>query len=110
MLAHPKIRITIANNGEEAIEAFERESFSLIFMDMSMPVMDGKTATKMIRLKETSENRRRTPIICLTAHAMKKHKKEFIAAGMDDYLSKPFKREELLSVMRTWLNAQSKAA
>ena len=110
MLDHPKINLTIANNGKEAVEAYERQKFNMILMDISMPVMDGTAATKLIREKEALEGRKRTPIICLTAHAMRKHEEEFIQAGMDGYLAKPVRKNELLDLMRVWLKPQKSAA
>jgi len=110
MLSHPQINLTLANNGEEALEAYDKQAFNLILMDVSMPVMDGKTATKLIRAKEAVEGRSRTPIICLTAHAMQKHKQEFLDVGMDDYLAKPVKKAQLLKLMRIWLQSETKKA
>ena len=76
-----------------------------------MPVMDGVTATKLIRQKEALENRKRTPIICMTAHVMKKEQEFFMRAGMDGYLSKPVDNKVLLKTLKVWLKPQgSKAA
>jgi len=73
-LEHPKISITVAENGLEAIELYISQSFDLIFMDVSMPVMDGLKATEIIRGHEAKAKQVRTPIICLTAHVMEERR------------------------------------
>ena len=111
MLEHPRIHITVVENGEDAILAFAKNRYNLILMDISMPVMDGITATKLIRQKEALENRKRTPIICMTAHVMEKEQEFFMRAGMDGYLSKPVDNKALLKTLKVWLKPQgSKAA
>ncbi len=86
-----------ALNGKEAVEAFEREKFDLILMDVSMPVMDGLEATRQIREKERKTGGH-IPIIAMTAHAMKEDQDRCIAAGMDTYMAKPIRLERFLSV------------
>ncbi|MCI5055468.1 MAG: PAS domain S-box protein [Flavobacteriales bacterium] len=85
------LKISIANNGKEAVELVGKESFDLILMDIQMPVMDGMEATKKIR----DELKIKTPIIALTANAIKGDEEKYLAIGMDDYLSKPFEAEDL---------------
>ena len=102
-LKHPKIQITVAENGLEAVNLHRSQDFDLIFMDVSMPVMDGLKATKNIRANEIRNNRYSTPIICLTAHVMEEDREKFLASGMDDYLPKPLNRNELLKVTSKWL-------
>ncbi|MGA1191770.1 MAG: ATP-binding protein, partial [Bdellovibrionota bacterium] len=82
--------VTVVNNGLEAVECFSNESFDLILMDIQMPQMDGVSAVQEIRQleKETSH----IPIIAMTAHAMKGDREEYLAAGMDDYITKPIDR------------------
>ncbi len=92
---------TIAQNGEEAVALFKKQVFDIIFMDIQMPIMDGVEATKQIRLLE--KNRVHTPVIALTANAMKGDKEFFLSAGMDDYMSKPIKLEQILRIMETHL-------
>ncbi len=87
--------LRFANNGEEAVEAFTPFEPDLIFMDISMPRMDGKTATAEIRKLERSSGRH-TPIIALTAHAMSGDKETILAAGLDVYLTKPLRKEQIL--------------
>jgi len=86
--------VTIANNGREAVDAFMRQPFDLVLMDIQMPVMDGFEATQTIRdLEKTSG--RHTPIIALTAHAISGYRERCLEHGMDDYLSKPIKIADL---------------
>ncbi len=94
-------RVTVANNGLEAIERFETQRFDLILMDLQMPVMDGMEATEKIRASEmrrswfVGESQRLSYIAAMTAHAMEGDRERCLAAGMDDYLSKPIRREAL---------------
>lgn len=81
-------QVQVADNGLEAIRALERESFDLILMDLQMPRMDGLEATRRIRQSE-SETGRHIPVVAMTAHAMRSDKDRCLAAGMDDYLTKP---------------------
>jgi len=97
-------RVVVAKNGLEAVKAFEakafkEEAFDLILMDGQMPVMDGLEATRKIRDKEEKSKIGRTPIIAVTANAMKGDREEFLEAGMDDYLAKPIKRRTLEEVI-----------
>lgn len=102
-LKHEKIQITVAENGLEAVKLHGSQDFDVIFMDVSMPVMNGLKATEIIRENETKNNRDYTPIICLTAHVMEEDRKRFLQSGMDDYLPKPLVRHELLKVTSKWL-------
>ena len=86
----------LANNGQEAVDAYERHSFDIVLMDVQMPVMDGLTATETIRGHEALRpERRRLPIMALTAFALRGDRERCLAAGMDDYLTKPVKPAEL---------------
>jgi len=93
------LEISTASNGQEAIDTYQAESPDLILMDMSMPVMDGYTATRLLK----TEHGCTIPIIALTAHAMKGDREKCLAAGADDYLSKPVTRERLQTVLERWL-------
>jgi CheY-like chemotaxis protein len=95
--------IDVANNGKEALDKFGTSKYDIILMDIQMPVMDGIVATKKIREIEQSTNTS-TPIIAITANALAGDKEICLAAGMDDYISKPFQVEVLLQKMRKLLN------
>ena len=89
-------RVVIAVNGREALNALEKQTFDVVLMDGEMPEMDGFEATRMIRDQEKTTGTH-LPIIALTAHAMQGDKDRCLAAGMDGYVSKPIKLEELFS-------------
>ena len=91
-------RVVVVVNGLEALEMLERQKFDLVLMDVQMPKMDGLEATAVIREKERG-GRPRTPVIALTAHAMKGDREKCLAAGMDAYLSKPMRPLELDQVL-----------
>ena len=95
------ISITIANNGEEAVQQVKDGSFDLVLMDCKMPVMDGFAATAAIRrLGGKFEG---LPIIALTANALAGDRDQCLAAGMNDYITKPIQQERLLGVINAWL-------
>ena len=100
----------IVGNGHLAVEAFGKQRFDVIFMDVQMPVMDGLTATKRIRQIETDRNAKnqgrpeRIPIIAMTANAMKSDRERCLEAGMDDYIAKPVDPEMLVNALRQWLD------
>jgi two-component system, sensor histidine kinase and response regulator len=92
-----------AENGWLAIEAMNVTSYDAVLMDCQMPVMDGLTATGEIRRREQSSGAARVPIIALTANAMDGDRERCLAAGMDDFLSKPFTQAQLATLLRRWL-------
>jgi CheY-like chemotaxis protein len=94
--------ITVANNGLEAIDLFNRNYFDLILMDVQMPEMDGYEATGRIRQWELARGTR-TPIIALTAHAMAGDRELCFSAGMDDYITKPIDARALIAKIETIL-------
>ncbi|MGA2025465.1 MAG: response regulator [Syntrophobacteraceae bacterium] len=118
MLESLGCRVELASNGREALEAFSKAPFDLVLMDCQMPELDGYQVTRIIREKEMQgckdrteqgQGIRRTPIIALTAHAMQGDREQCIAAGMDDYLSKPFNRDGLVTLLKRWLPSKSTA-
>ena len=94
------LHVTPAKDGVEALECFAREPFDVILMDMAMPVMDGYTATRLLK----EEHDCRIPVIALTAHAMKGDREKCITAGADDYLAKPVARQDLMELLQRWLS------
>jgi two-component system, sensor histidine kinase and response regulator len=101
---HP---VAVAANGIEALEAIKKESFDLVFMDVQMPVMDGFEAMAAIRKKE-GRGGARLPIVALTAHAMKGDREKCLAGGMDGYLTKPIRPQELDEILRSYVERQRK--
>jgi CheY-like chemotaxis protein/HPt (histidine-containing phosphotransfer) domain-containing protein len=96
----------VAYNGQEALDAYESRPFDVVLMDVQMPVMDGLTATRMIRESEARHpGRRRLPIMALTAYAMRGDRERCLAAGMDEYLTKPVKPEELSAALNRLVEA-----
>ena len=94
LLRKLKHRVTLANNGQAAIHELEKRSFDLILMDVQMPVMGGIEATEIIR-KQEERSGGHLPIIAMTAHAMVGDRDRMLRAGMDDYISKPLRSDEL---------------
>ena len=101
MLEKLGLQITLAANGQEAIELAEKDHFDLILMDIQMPIMDGHTATMKIR--QSPDNLRHIPIIALTANAMLSDRQKCLDAGMNDFLSKPFTLAQLQAMLEHWL-------
>lgn len=104
MLSNIGCKVRVANDGAAAVNLFEQDNFDVILMDCQMPVMNGYEATEYIRKKEDAAgNSKRTPIIALTANAIKGDEEKCLRAGMDGYLAKPVKQEELQHVLFAWL-------
>ncbi|MCE1118287.1 MULTISPECIES: hybrid sensor histidine kinase/response regulator [Pseudomonas] len=100
MLGKLGCQVQVAAQGAEALEFLEQEGFDLVLMDCNMPVMDGYEATRRIR---QSGRWPELPIVALTANAMPEERERCRAAGMNDYLAKPFRREELLALIDHWV-------
>jgi len=96
-----------AANGREAVDLFRERRFAAVLMDCEMPVMDGFTATRLIREYEGRAKAPRTPIIALTANALSGDRESCLAQGMDDYLSKPIELGHLSNLIATWLGRDS---
>jgi CheY-like chemotaxis protein len=93
-------------NGLEVLEAMSQKRYDLVLMDCQMPEMDGLEATIEIRQRE-SGTQRHIPIIALTANAMAGEREKCLSTGMDDYLTKPFKQEELSRILEQWVERQT---
>jgi signal transduction histidine kinase/DNA-binding response OmpR family regulator/HPt (histidine-containing phosphotransfer) domain-containing protein len=96
-------RVTVASNGREAVAAYESGAFDLVLMDIQMPEMDGIEVTQRIRAIERDTGHERVPIIALTANALRDDRSAALAAGMDDYLTKPVTGERLRATLARWL-------
>lgn len=94
--------VDVACNGQEAVDLVESNRYAAVLMDCQMPVMDGYTATRTIRMRE-ADGRHRTPIIALTAHAMAGEREKVLVAGMDDYLTKPLKPHSLERMLQRYI-------
>jgi two-component system sensor histidine kinase/response regulator len=108
MLVNLGCDVEVVNDGRAALETAFKQAYDVVLMDCQMPVMDGFEASAAIRSREieaAGPGRRRLPIIALTANAMAGDRERCLAAGMDDYLSKPFKKEALRAVLERWLKA-----
>jgi CheY-like chemotaxis protein len=97
----------MVDNGEKALEAWEREHWDIVLMDIQMPVMDGVSATLAIRAREAATGRARTPIIAVTANAMTHQVPEYRAAGMDEVVPKPVEAVQLFAALQRALDDES---
>ena len=93
--------VTACESGASALEAFAKEDFDLVFMDIQMPGMDGKTTTAKMRAMETGT--KHTPIVALTAHALENERRDLLDSGLDDYLSKPISEKQLRHTLEKWV-------
>ena len=97
------LQVSIANNGLEAFQKRKDDDFNLIFMDIQMPFLDGTEATKEILDYEKANNLPHIPIVALTANALKGDRERFLAAGLDEYTTKPLVRSEIISILTLFL-------
>jgi PAS domain S-box-containing protein len=104
LLEQVGVQPVIVGNGREAVEAWAREPWDLILMDVQMPDMDGPTATGVIRARERAEGRARTPIVALTANAMSHQVAEYLRTGMDGFVAKPIEAARLYAVIQDALD------
>ncbi|KAF1069666.1 MAG: Autoinducer 2 sensor kinase/phosphatase LuxQ [Pseudomonas citronellolis] len=100
MLRSLGYRVTLVGDGAQAVRSAERERFDAILMDCRLPLLNGYEATRQIRAQPGHD---RVPIIALTANALQGDREACLAAGMDDYLAKPFKRAELQNILQRWV-------
>jgi len=102
--------VVIVENGREALAALEQPDFGgfdLILMDVQMPDMDGPTATGLIRARERTQGRARTPIVALTANAMSHQISEYMAAGMDAFVAKPIEAQRLYEAVKRAVDGEA---
>lgn len=104
ILKNKGLSCDLANNGQEAIDAFLKNNYDLILMDCQMPILDGYKATQ--RIREAENGKTRIPIIAMTANALPKDKEKCFAAGMDEYLSKPINIDALLEAISKYITVQ----
>ncbi len=104
LLENFSYHIRFASNGIEALDTLRQENFDLIFMDCQMPGMDGFETTRVIRRQGHG-----VPIVALTAHAQREEVERCLAAGMDDFLRKPFKQKELFDMLEKWLQSPAES-
>ncbi len=107
MLEHIGCTATLVANGQEAVDAVAEKSYDLVLMDCQMPVLDGYQATAEIRRRENKEGRGyHIPIIALTANALEGDREKCLAAGMDDYIRKPFRQDDIHEILTHWSHEQ----
>lgn len=104
MLRIMGLSVVAVDNGEQAVEVLDREEFDIVLMDCQMPMMDGFEATAEIRRRQSAlEVPMRTPIVALTANALKGDRDRCLASGMDDYLTKPVDTRALVAALKQWM-------
>jgi CheY-like chemotaxis protein len=105
VLKNAGFEVEVANNGIEAVSMVKGQEFDLVLMDIQMPVMDGLSATKVIRkMAEFSD----LPIVAMTAHAMSGDREVSLAAGMNDHITKPINTKELFGALIRWIKVVKK--
>jgi CheY-like chemotaxis protein len=100
----------VASNGKQAVQAFEQGRFDLVLMDIQMPEMGGVEATVLIRKREKETGSSRTPIIAVTAHAIKGDRERYLETGMDGYVVKPIRRQQLYDEIDSLIGSGSRSA
>ena len=108
-LEYAGYRVVEVENGQEAVNACKTQDFDLILMDCQMPLVDGCSASREIRVWEQGLAKgRHVPIIAVTANALEDDRRKCLAAGMDDFLSKPFHQNDLFRLLQQWLPPSAK--
>ena len=100
-----EITYDIANDGAEGVLSFKQSNYDVVLMDENMPNMNGIEATKRIRELEKEQSLTATPKIAVTANALSEDRQRFLAAGMDDYISKPYGEEDIVKVLQKFLRS-----
>ena len=106
MLQRLGCEVQIVENGQLAVERLQERGFDVVFMDCQMPVMDGYEATRRVRTREENGKLARTPIVAMTANAMQGDREKCLAAGMDDYITKPFKPADFKRMLESWVTRE----
>jgi two-component system, sensor histidine kinase len=104
------VELTLAADGEEAVEAWRAGEFDVVLMDIQMPILDGVAATRRIRSEEAASGRPRTPILALSANALTHQVEAYLAAGMDGHVAKPIELEKLQAALETVLAGDAAGA
>jgi CheY-like chemotaxis protein len=107
MLQRLGCEVQIVENGQLAVECLQERGFDVVFMDCQMPVMDGYEATRRVRTREENGKLARTPIVAMTANAMQGDREKCLAAGMDDYITKPFKPADFKRMLESWVTGEA---
>lgn len=110
ILVQNKYKVIAVENGQKAVDLYLKESFDLILMDIDMPVMDGITATRLIHAVDKRNNRKSTPIIALTAHALSGDRERIMGAGLDAHVAKPIDKAYLLQTIANFINENDKSS
>ena len=105
LLSKIGVKTVIVSNGEESVESYKKDKYDLILMDINMPIMDGVTATKII--KDLEKDNYKIPIIALTANSIAGDKERYLSQGMNDYLSKPIEFNKLVNILDKYLENDS---
>lgn len=98
-LERAKHKVSVANNGQEALEILKDKNFDIILMDVEMPIMDGIEATKLIRKGESGKDKHNIPIIAMTAHSLPEYREKVLSAGMNDFITKPIDLAKLNRIL-----------
>jgi CheY-like chemotaxis protein len=98
-------RVEMVSDGRQALEALSTQRYDAVLMDCQMPDMDGYEATTELRRRENGDHH--TPVIAMTAHAMDGDREKCLDAGMNDYISKPMRREQLIDTLQRWIPPQT---
>lgn len=101
-LTHPSFLLDTASNGAAAVEKFQSAEYDIVLMDIQMPLMDGYTATRLIRAWEAEHHKPHTPILALTAHSFREQQQESLSAGCNAHLVKPVRKPELLEAIQAF--------
>jgi two-component system sensor histidine kinase/response regulator len=96
----------VATNGQLALEMYKKSDFDIVLMDCQMPEMDGLSATRLIRQYEQQTSKRHCPIVAMTANAMSGDKEKCLQAGMNDFIAKPFRTQDLIQKVTKWINQE----